>query len=193
MLNLITIVPGQWTIGPIPNRRDTEKLAKHRKDRRADDKARAIDVGRWRGSEGDWTIFSFIEMVMAGTWEDFVCVCVVVCRCVFTMSWTRTPIWNSGLYTGRVFLITQAGIITSVLGGINSHLCVITNHGNSCTLAFLPGLDERQKEMRWNAFSLQHGLAAWFTLFLWLFYPHCLSPANPDICLPLLSSSYTVT
>lgn len=36
--------------------------------------------------EGDWTIFSFIEMVIAWTWEDFcafVCVCVgVACVCV---------------------------------------------------------------------------------------------------------------
>lgn len=135
-------------------------------------------------------------------------VVVHVSRCVLMTSCTRTTIWISGLYTGRVFLIMEAGIITSGFGRINSHLSVITHHGNSSTVAFFPGLDERLKETRWNTFTLWHDFPASVSLspssislhlsyspshpplFLWLSYALSLSLPNPDISLPLLSSSY---
>lgn len=69
---------------------------------------------------------------------------VHVSRCVVMIGLTRITV--SGLYTGRVFVIIQAGVIASAFGKINSHLSIRTHHENNRTVAFFPGLDERLKE-----------------------------------------------
>lgn len=125
--------------------------------------------------------------------RGLLCVVVHVSRCVLMMSCTRTTIWISGLYTGRAFLITEAGIIASAFGRINSHLSIRTHHGNSRTVAFFPGLDERLKEMRWI-----YPMARFLCLSLYSLssssLPLAVLPSFPlstqPRFLPLLSSSY---
>lgn len=162
-------------------RHDTEKKLEANTEGRTDDKARPIDVARWRGL-GDWAIFSFIEMVMVGTWED---VCVRVSGCVPMASRMRSSIWMSG----KEFLITEAGIITR--GRINSQLSVITHHGNSTVAAFSWSVPEGN--MMKHIYPAAQFLCLSLTpsLRLTLFYlSSCLtlplSLPNPDFlcCLP---------
>lgn len=82
--------------------------------------------GQMKELRGNYcTIFSLIDMLMAATWEDQ-CVCfrVCVCLCVRPQWSAQKPQFKFQGRSPRVFLIMEAGIITSGPGGINSHLAV---------------------------------------------------------------------
>lgn len=57
--------------------------------------------GEIKGSWGGWTIFSFIEMVMAGGWEDLLCACVAAPACVLVGREQDPQFEFLGLFTCR--------------------------------------------------------------------------------------------
>lgn len=74
-------------------------------------------------------------------------------------------------------------IITSWVGWINSHLTVITLHGNSSTVDFFPGLDQHPKEIWWNTFTLQHDFSVCLSVLLSLSLSH--PPLSLQLSYPL--------
>lgn len=124
---------------------------------------------------------------MAATWEDkCVCVCefVYVCLCVRPQWSAQKPQFKFQGRSPRVFLIMEAGIITSGSSGINSHLASRQHrhHGISSTVALLPGTwwtSDGNKMKHIHPTAPRHHHHHHLRLFPLFLRPPCAPSASP--------------